>query len=400
MGIFDFTDEFIRQYERRNANIMKNATAKLKEILSTETFANEWYSIEKKAAELKSAYSKGLIASKEEAQAQYTAYINETIAKNPTVKKLIDTVARQNTQLAKELTNNINQLLPNEVTVAKNKAWYTVQKYVDVKAPNYNLVQKNVLNELQNSFVNNGQAIKISKNHVKFPRVNTAKTYNWNSAKAQQLLLNAIKDGKSVQKLSKDLLNLQGSNLSAAKRNARTAVTSARNSGQLETLQQAKNIGVDVRKEWLAYLDGATRDSHRHMNGEVVELNDTFSNGLRYPGDPNGAGAEIYNCRCTMVGNINGKETEEINNVSDETYVNWLDETFNEEESKSYRNREKAAASNQKQVQAVSADEILTFPSVNALKEHFGSTSTVEYGKEYTKGKYKGFTFYNVNFGV
>lgn len=73
---------------------------------------------------------------------------------------------------------------------------------------------------------------------------------------------------------------------------------------------RAANFGVqkgaeayeyEVVKEWVAIRDDRTRHSHRSINGEQRELSEPFSNGLRFPGDPEGAAKEVVNCRCTEV---------------------------------------------------------------------------------------------------
>lgn len=61
----------------------------------------------------------------------------------------------------------------------------------------------------------------------------------------------------------------------------------------------AKAKGADIVKQWDAVLDGRTRDSHRRVDGEIRELDEKFSNGLMFPGDPSGSAAEVVNCRCT-----------------------------------------------------------------------------------------------------
>lgn len=83
---------------------------------------------------------------------------------------------------------------------------------------------------------------------------------------------------------------------------ARTAMTAAQNSGRIERLHEAEEMGIRVQKRWMATLDDRTRDSHRDMDGETVDMDEKFSNGLMYPGDPAANDfAEICNCRCTMV---------------------------------------------------------------------------------------------------
>ena len=64
----------------------------------------------------------------------------------------------------------------------------------------------------------------------------------------------------------------------------------------------ATNYGSDVvaGQEWIATADSRTRESHVELDGEVVGINEPFSNGLDYPGDPAGDAAETINCRCTI----------------------------------------------------------------------------------------------------
>lgn len=64
---------------------------------------------------------------------------------------------------------------------------------------------------------------------------------------------------------------------------------------------RAKEKGADVVKQWDSTLDSKTRESHVAMDGEIAELDDTFSNGLEYPGDPKGSAEEVINCRCALL---------------------------------------------------------------------------------------------------
>ena len=62
--------------------------------------------------------------------------------------------------------------------------------------------------------------------------------------------------------------------------------------------QKAKDRGADVLKIWDASLDAKTRPSHVKVDGEIREVDEKFSNGLMFPGDPSGKAAEVINCRC------------------------------------------------------------------------------------------------------
>lgn len=70
---------------------------------------------------------------------------------------------------------------------------------------------------------------------------------------------------------------------------ARTEAGAAVN---LATLDSYRQSNVVVGKEWIATNDGRTRTEHRELDGEIVSLDKNFSNGLRYPNEPN--------CRCTI----------------------------------------------------------------------------------------------------
>jgi HK97 family phage portal protein len=70
----------------------------------------------------------------------------------------------------------------------------------------------------------------------------------------------------------------------------------------------SKETGIQLMKEWVAVKDDRTRDSHRHMDGEQVEMEELFlvptEKGIvamEGPHDPNGPPGEVINCRCVMV---------------------------------------------------------------------------------------------------
>lgn len=117
--------------------------------------------------------------------------------------------------------------------------------------------------------------------------------------KLKNKLSAGILEGESIDELAKRVLEVYELRInSSSKTIARTEVLSSNNAG---TVFGYKQSGVVAKKEWLSTLDSRTRDSHSSMNGEVVLLNKNFSNGLEYPGDPNGDASDIINCRCTVI---------------------------------------------------------------------------------------------------
>ncbi len=69
----------------------------------------------------------------------------------------------------------------------------------------------------------------------------------------------------------------------------------------MDACYKAKEKGADVVKQWDSTLDGSTRESHIQVDGEIRELDEKFSNGLMFPGDPSGGAAEVVNCRCALL---------------------------------------------------------------------------------------------------
>lgn len=86
---------------------------------------------------------------------------------------------------------------------------------------------------------------------------------------------------------------------SGAKLLAASLVTEARSRGAFEAAKQAVNDGRTVTKTWnVASLN--PRRSHAAVNGEVVGVEEKFSNGLRFPGDPDGSIDETAGCKCRL----------------------------------------------------------------------------------------------------
>ena len=137
------------------------------------------------------------------------------------------------------------------------------------------------------------------------PSVDIPADIRWNKQKITSNITQAVLQGKSIPEIAKSMQTVVGMNKASATRNARTAMTGAQNAGRQQAYDRAKAMGIKVKKEWIATLDGRTRHSHGKADGQQVELDGKFTVGrakMRYPGDvQNGTPEELYNCRCTMV---------------------------------------------------------------------------------------------------
>lgn len=139
-------------------------------------------------------------------------------------------------------------------------------------------------------------------------KINQPKDYTWNQKKLNRQINLGIIEGESLDKIATRLSDsLATQNFNKMRTFARTAMTGAQNSGRQMTLENAKSLGIKLKKEWMATLDTHTRINHRALDGQKVDTDDYFEiNGLkiRYPGDPQADPSMVYNCRCTMVSDI------------------------------------------------------------------------------------------------
>jgi uncharacterized protein with gpF-like domain len=129
---------------------------------------------------------------------------------------------------------------------------------------------------------------------------------------------------------------------------------------------EAVDMGIDMQKQWLSRMDSRVRDDHASVTGEIVDYNDTFSNGLRFPGDPNGAPEQVINCRCEL--------KDMVKNVPESVrrYREKMNETYGFDE---WREQRKEAAEAERQaikddVEKLKGITISTGKTVNNVSFH------------------------------
>ena len=110
-----------------------------------------------------------------------------------------------------------------------------------------------------------------------------------------------ISTGMSFAQVAKQLSSETRIGFNNAVRIARTEGHRIQVQSTMDACYKAKDRGAEVAKQWDATLDGKTRPSHQKVDGEVKELDEKFSNGLMFPGDPSGGAAEVVNCRCALL---------------------------------------------------------------------------------------------------
>ena len=152
-----------------------------------------------------------------------------------------------------------------------------------------------------------------------YKEIDPTKDIPWNMKKINAETLQGILQGESMDKIAKRLRNVQEMNRTQAIRSARTIVTGAENKGRLDSHKRAEEDGIILEEKWVATKDGRTRHSHAMLNGETKKTNETFSNGLEYPGDPSGRPEEVYNCRCTMTAKVLGFKKVQVQKAMEQT---------------------------------------------------------------------------------
>lgn len=114
-----------------------------------------------------------------------------------------------------------------------------------------------------------------------------------------------IGEGGTIQEVQAAVIGRFDMHRRNALRIARTEVQGAINESRAA---QQQDEGIKSAK-WLSSRDEEVRQSHR-INGQVREIGDRFTNGLRWPGDQTGEAGEVINCRCRTISIIEDDDEE------------------------------------------------------------------------------------------
>lgn len=115
-----------------------------------------------------------------------------------------------------------------------------------------------------------------------------------------------IMSGEGYSKIAKALRDDLGMAKAQSVRVARTETGRALSQAGLDSAMVAKDNGLDMKKRWYATKDTRTRDTHRHLDGTSVDIEDNFhSSGCIGPAPKLFVGVasakENINCRCKLL---------------------------------------------------------------------------------------------------
>lgn len=276
--------------------------------------------MEKELAQFEKDKAKWLddVASGKKTAEQYQAWLKDQSLHNDQVKALKKSLAQDLTAADKMAMAYVNDMPAGAYAEGMNFATYEIEHGAKADL-SFTLYDKNTVTEL----------VANEPDLLPQAQLDEGKDLAWNQKHVTSAVTRGVLQGQSIPQLAASIAGIAGMDQRAAMRSARTAMTSAHNLGKLKGYGNAAKMGIDVQKRWLAALDKRTRASHRHLDGETVKLDEEFSNGLKYPGDPDGAGSEVYNCRCTMVpviGDVPYDEVKRAGKLGGMTYEEWKNE--------------------------------------------------------------------------
>ena len=156
--------------------------------------------------------------------------------------------------------------------------------------------------------------------------------------KAEKQLRNAISrgllTGEHPDKIAARIDGVFNQWEGRAKTIARTETARVMSATQQELYAEAAASGVGIKNRWEATLDGATRHTHRKVDGEIRAIGEKFSNGCIRPGE-GGIAAEVINCRCALVPVVEGfkpdwdmrRDNSAGRAIPYQTYNEWAKDT-------------------------------------------------------------------------
>lgn len=285
-----WTDEELAKLERRIARVYREAWDEL-----DETVKSYFESFRKRDEEMKALIGTE-VNGKTWTEDDYKRWRLNQIGRGKRYQTLREKIAERMTKANQTAIAYVNDATPEIYSLNRNYAAYTIEK-----------VSGNVGFTLWDESTVRRLIVEEPDLMPYYPKKKALKRgidLKWGKQQITKSVTSGLLQGKSVGKIATDLqARVFEMNRASAVRAARTAVTGAQNAGRMDSYKAASDMGVKVRKRWVATKDGRTRHSHQKLDGQTVDWDEQFTSELgkiRYPGDPRAKPANVYNCRCTM----------------------------------------------------------------------------------------------------
>ncbi|WP_458397107.1 phage minor head protein [Anaerotignum sp.] len=146
-----------------------------------------------------------------------------------------------------------------------------------------------------------------------------------------------IAANQTFHDIARNIASVSKAPMSRAKVIANTEGHRIQQASAFDAQKAAKAKGADVVKQWDSTLDGRTRATHRHLDGQIREVDKPFEadgKEAMFPGDF-GDPAEDCNCRCVSLTRAKWALDEaELQTLKDRAKFFGVDKTKNFEEYK------------------------------------------------------------------
>lgn len=189
--------------------------------------------------------------------------------------------------------NMMNERVPNILQINGNYAAYQIENQAGVNF-GFNLYDSTTVKEL----------IKNDIDVLPYKKLSKGKDISWNFQNIKRELTKGIIQGEGIDKIAKRLsVEMPNRNMKMVRTHARTMYTSAQNQGRLVRYEEAEEMGIKIKKQWMATLDDRTRYTHQELDGQIRELDEPFEvegYEIMFPADPHVEPSLSYNCRCTL----------------------------------------------------------------------------------------------------
>lgn len=279
----EWTDKQLEELEKRVAAVYRQASEEMKQKLE------KWYKDFERLDKQKAALAE---AGKLE-KADYLAWRKGKMVDSGRLKALVDTLTKDFVNSDKIAMQIVRGDLTDVYALNANYAAYKIEQDTGLGL-SWTLYDHSTVERM----------IREEPDVLPLPSVNIPVDEQWNRKHLNNAITQGILQGESIPHIADRLQRILGMDRTAAVRSARTATTAAECAGRQDTYQRAKGMGIQLKKQWLATLDGKTRHAHRMLDGQTVDVEESFQvDGykLKCPGDPSAPGYLIYNCRCTMI---------------------------------------------------------------------------------------------------
>lgn len=317
------TDAELSKLEQRIAKLYKEAAAEL-----TDTVKAYFEQFEKRDAAMKEKLDAGEIT-----EQQYKQWRLAQIGRGKRFEALRDKVAERYTNAREVAVAYVNGATPGIYTLNRNYAAYTIEQVSD-KA-DFTLWDEQTVRRLID------EQPGLMPYYPPKRALKRGIDLDYGKKQITASITSSILQGKSISRIADDMQQrMENMSRASAIRTARTAVTAAQNAGRMDSYHAAEGMGIKLKKEWLATLDGRTRHAHARLDGQTAETDKPFhvdGYEIMYPGDTSAPGYLVYNCRCTLIAALDDApkapnplrrardpDTGRSILISDMTYAQWV----------------------------------------------------------------------------